>query len=371
MSPSELRAGQAEARGAGRYLGFGISSYIEPAGAAFPGSMFQNYEAASIRVNADGTVRVYTGMVSLGQGIETVYAQVAADLLGCRPTDVTVSWGDTDAGVFGSGTYSSRGAMYSVGALEKAAKLIRPRLMHVASKLLERPVGDLKLHDSIVTSKETNKSCTLKDIAYAVYFQPGAEIVLDGADSVSLEAIGSYRHPQVSWKFDELGRAQLYPSHPNGAMGALVEVDPQTGGIKILKIWVVSDHGVVLNPMILDGQITGSILQQIGGTLYEQFLFEPDGRPLLKTLKEYGMPTIWAAPEIEIEHVETRSPATGVGAKGAGEDGSIATTTVLLAAVEDALRPFGVSVSESPLTPWSVVQMIWNAAQENRNAHQV
>ena len=182
MSPSELRAGQAEARGAGRYLGFGISSYIEPAGAAFPGSMFQNYEAASIWVNADGTVRVYTGMVSLGQGIETVYAQVAADLLGCRPTDVTVSWGDTDAGVFGSGTYSSRGAMYSVGALEKAAKLIRPRLMHVASKLLERPVGDLKLHDLIVTSKETNKSCTLKDIAYAVYFQPGAEIVLDGAE---------------------------------------------------------------------------------------------------------------------------------------------------------------------------------------------
>ena len=121
--------------------------------------------------------------------------------------------------------------------------------------------------------------------------------------------------------------------------------------------------------MILDGQITGSILQQIGGTLYEQFLFEPDGRPLLKTLKEYGMPTIWAAPEIEIEHVETRSPATGVGAKGAGEDGSIATTTVLLAAVEDALRPFGVSVSESPLTPWNVVQMIWNAAKENSNAH--
>lgn len=362
MDIEALRRLQAEALQQGRYIGLGISSYIEPAGAAFPGTFLQNYESASIRVNADGSIRAYTGIVSIGQGIETSYAQVVADVVGCRPDQVAVHWGDTEVGPFGSGTYSSRGAMYAVGAFIEAGTCIRDRLLHAAGKMLDLPVEDLTLKHGIVTSRSSNKTCTLKDIAYAAYYQPGAEIVLDGADGNSLEALGSYRHPQVNWKQDELGRAQLYPSHPNGAQGALVEVDIMTGQIEILKMWLISDHGVVLNPMILDGQITGSIVQQIGGTLFEQNLFDEAGRPLTKTLKDYGMPTVWVAPDLDISHYETRSPATAVGAKGAGEDGSVATTTVLLAAVEDALKPLGVKVSSSPLTPWNVRQLITAAS---------
>ncbi len=372
MDLDKLRTMQAEARSNGRFIGFGISSYIEPAGAAFPGTFLQNYESASVRVNADGSIRAYTGIVSIGQGIETSYAQVVADIVGCRPDQVAVHWGDTEVGPFGSGTYSSRGAMYAVGAFIDAGTRIRNRLMHAAGIMLDLPVGDLTFRHGVVTSRSSNKTCTLKDIAYAAYYQPGAEIVLDGADGNSLEALGSYRHPQVNWKRDELGRAQLYPSHPNGAQGALVEVDVATGQVEIIKMWLISDHGIVLNPMILDGQITGSLVQQIGGTLYEQNLFDEEGRPLTKTLKDYGMPTFWVAPDLDISHHETRSPATSVGAKGAGEDGSVGTTTVLLAAVEDALKPLGVTISASPLTPWNVRRLIEEAAgrAESRSLEQ-
>ena len=363
MDLQGLREMQAEARRNGRYVGIGVSSYIEPAGAAFPGTFLQNYKSASVRVNADGSVRAYTGIVSLGQGIETAYSQVVADLIGCRPEDVSVHWGDTNVGPFGSGTYSSRGAMYAVGAFIEASSRIKGRLLHAAGKLLDLPADDLTIKSGIATSRSSNKTCTLKDIAYAVYYQPGSEILLDGADANSLEAVGDYRHPQVNWKADALGRAQLYPSHPNGAQGALVEVDVNTGQVEILKMWLVSDHGVVLNPMILDGQIKGSLLQQVGGTLYEQNLFDEQGRPLTRTLKDYGMPTIWTAPDLEISHYATKSPATSVGAKGAGEDGSVGTTTVLLAAVEDALKPMGIRVSDSPLTPWNVRRMIEEAAR--------
>ena len=183
------------------------------------------------------------------------------------------------------------------------------------------------------------------------------------ADAPLLEATNTYRHPQVNWKPDELGRAQVYPSHPGGASGALVEVDVETGRVEVLKVWLVSDHGVILNPAILDGQTRGAVVQQIGGTLYECLGYDAEGRPLAHTLKDYGMPTVWAAPaEIEIHHFETRSPATAVGAKGGGEDGCIATSTVLMGAVENALAPFGVKVLDSTLTPARVHALIAGGA---------
>ena len=117
-------------------------------------------------------------------------------------------------------------------------------------------------------------------------------------------------------------------------------MDIETGKVDVKKIWMVADHGVILNPLILQGQIKGSIVQQLGGTIYENLAYDETGKPLANTLKEYGMPTVWAAPEIEIDHLVSHSPSTSVGAKGAGEDGSIATSTVLMAAVEDALRPW-------------------------------
>ena len=352
----------------GKYIGFSVVPYIEPAGAAFPGTMFQNYESASVRVNSDGTVRIFTGMTSLGQGIETVYAQVAADLLGCRPDQVKVKFGDTNEGPFGSGTYSSRGAMYSVGAIEIAAGKIAPRLNLAASRLMECAVESVAVENGIFTNTESDKTCTFEGVAFSVYFQPGAGIMLAGADSALLEEVGSYLHPHVSWEFDELGRAQLYPTNPGGAQAVKLEVDIKTGRVKILKMWLISDHGRILNPMLLNGQIQGSVMQQIGGTLFEEIHYDDDGVPSARTMKDYGMPSMWSMPDLEIGHMESPYDATTTGAKGAGEDGSIATTTTIVLAVEDALRPFGVKVESSPLSPWRVLDMIERARAEKGSA---
>lgn len=358
-----LEAEKAAALKEGRYIGYSVAPYIEPAGAAFPGTMFQSYESASVRVNADGTVRVYTGMTSLGQGIETAYAQVAADRLGCRPDQVRVKFGDTNEGPFGSGTYSSRGAMYSVGAIEIAAAKILPRLKLAASRLLETDIADVQVENGMFSCRANNKTCSFKEVAYSVYFQPGAGIMLAGADSALLEEVGTYLHPDVNWEFDEMGRGQLYPTNPGGAQAAKVEVDTATGRVKILKIWLISDHGTILNPMLLDGQISGSVMQQLGGTLFEEIAYDENGAPSTKLMKDYGMPTIWSTPDLEIDHMSSPIDATATGAKGTGEDGSIATTTTLMLAVEDALRPFGVRVPGSPLTPWRVLQMLDDAKQ--------
>ncbi|MSR15026.1 MAG: 2Fe-2S iron-sulfur cluster binding domain-containing protein [Gammaproteobacteria bacterium] len=364
MDLPRLRAEQEAARREGRYLGFSVAAYIEPAGGAFPGSYLQNAESATVRIAADGSVHVMTGIQSIGQGIETAYAQVTADVLGCKLEDVRISWGDTTAIPFGCGSYSSRGAMYAVGAIVNAAEVVRARVVAGAAVLLQSPAEELKIENGEIFRPGWDSRCTFAEVAHGAYFSPGAEIVLAKADAPILESTNIYRHPQVSWNFDELGRAQLYPSHPGGAAAALVEVDIETGRVDVKKIWMVSDHGVVLNPVILSGQTKGAVVQQIGGTLYENFHYNAHGIPQARTLKEYGMPTVWAAPEIDVFHLETPSPATKIGAKGAGEDGCIATSTVLMGAVENALRPLGVKVMDSTLSPAHVMELI-QRAQEN------
>ena len=358
MNLDDLRSEQASALQTGRYIGICVVPYLEPAGAAFPGSAFQNYESVTVRIAADGSVLVMTGIQNIGQGIETAYAQVTADLLGCRMSDVSVMWGDTTAIPFGSGTFSSRGAMFAVGAIVDAAEKIKTRLLLGAAVLLECSVAELEIKNAVVKSNKSGASCTLAELAFACYIRPGAEIILAEADAPLLEAHGTYRHPQVSWKFDEMGRAQFYPSHAGGAAGAMVEVDPQTGRVDVLKIWMVADHGVILNPLILSGQTKGGVVQQIGATIYESFEYDAQGIPYARTMKDYGMPTVWAAPPIHLEHLVTKSPATSVGAKGGGEDGCIATTTILMGAVEDALRPFGVKVMDGQLSPARVRGLI-------------
>lgn len=362
MDLAALRDRQSKSLEKGQYIGICVVPYIEPAGATFPGSAFQNYESVAVRVGADGSVHVMTGIQNIGQGIETVYAQVAADLLGCHMRDVTISWGDTTAIPFGSGTFSSRGAMFCVGAIIDAAQKVKQRLLIAAAVLFECDIEELEIRNSVISNTTDGTTCTLADLAYACYVQPGAEILLADADAPLLEANGTYRHPQVSWKFDELGRAQFYPSHAGGAAGALVEVDIETGYVKVEKIWMVADHGVILNPLVLAGQIKGGIVQQLGGTLYEHIAYDGRGIPSATTMKDYGMPTVWAAPEMQIEHLVTKSPATAIGAKGGGEDGCIATSTILMGAVEDALRPFGIKVMGGQLTPARIRHLIDKAS---------
>lgn len=362
MDVAKLRAEQAAALEEGRYLGISLIPYIEPAGATFPGSLCQNTESVRMRIAADGSVHVMTGMQSIGQGIETSYAQVAADLLGAKLDDVTIAWGDTTAVPWGSGTYSSRGAMFAVGAMIDAAEKLRARVEIGAATLFGCKRESITISNGVI-SDGAEQSMSFAEFAYAAYMQPGPEVILDQADAPLLETQGNYRHPQVNWKPDDLGRVQFYPAHANGAEGALVEVDPDTGRVEVKHIWMVADHGVVLNELLMQGQIKGGVVQQLGGTIYENLAYDDDGIPRQRTLKEYGMPTVWSAPPITVEHLVSHSPSTRVGAKGGGEDGCIATSTALLAAVEDALRPLGVKVMSSPLSPARVRALVEAATQ--------
>ena len=358
MDVPTLRADQARALRGGRHLGIALVPYIEPAGFAFPGSVFQNYESVAIRIQSDGSVRVMTGMQNIGQGIETSYAQVVADTLGAPLPAITIAWGDTTSSPWGSGTFSSRGAMYAVGAIVDAADKLRARLMIGAANVLAVAPAAIRIADGVFHDAHSGRTLSFAELAYACYVQPGSEVVLRGADAPLLEVLGTYRHPQVNWQPDALGRIQVYPAHANGAAGALVEVDIETGHVEVIKIWMVADHGVVLNPLVLAGQIQGGVVQQLGGTLYEELAYDAHGRPRANTLKDYGMPTIWAAPPIEIHHLSTPSASTKVGSKGGGEDGCIATSSVLMGAVEDALRPLGVKIMSSPLSPARIRAMI-------------
>jgi len=368
MDLTALRALQARALEQGRYIGLCLVPYIEPAGGAFPSSAFQNYESVAMRVQADGTVRILTGIQNIGQGIETSYAQVVADVLGANVADVSVAWGDTTAIPWGSGTFSSRGAMYAVGAIIDAGDRLRARMLIGAAQVMGVPREEITLEHGVF-AHASGKRLTFAELAHACYMQPGAGIVLADADAPLLEAVGTYRHPQVNWTPDAQGRVQFYPSHATGAEGALVEVDIETGRIEVKQIWMVADHGVILNPHVLAGQIKGGVVQQLGGTLYECFDYDDAGRPSASTLKEYGMPTVWAAPPIAIEHLASHSPATRIGAKGGGEDGCIATSTVLMGAVEDALRPLGVKVMSSPLTPARIRALIDSARSAAPGRH--
>ncbi len=365
MDLPALRARQDQARAAGRYLGIGVANYIEPCGVAFPASVYQNFESATLRLAADGSVHVLTAIQNIGQGIETAYAQATADALDCDIADVTVSWGDTSAMPMGSGTYASRGAMFAVGAIVQAADTLRARLICGAAVLLECAREELEIANGRVWRHGYDASVSFRDIAQAVYVGVGAEIVLAEADAPVLETTSTFRNPHINWQPDAQGRVQLYPGHATGSQAALVEVDPETGRVEVLDVWVVSDHGVVLNPLLLDGQTRGAVVQQIGGTIYESLAYDEAGVPLARTLKDYGMPTVWTAPDIHIEHLCSPSPVTRTGAKGGGEDGCIATSTVLMAAVEDALRPWGVEVTHSRLDPQTVRGLV--AAAEARD----
>lgn len=364
MDVPSLREAQKAASTSRERLGIAIASYIEPCGGSIPNSIYQNYEAATVRLNHDGTVRVMTGIQTIGQGVLTAMAHVAADALGTHPDDVTVTTGDTDSTPYGAGAYSGRGATYGTGAVLAAADKVRARMLRAASFLLEAKEETIILAGGRATAGD--KSVSLSEIAKAVYFWPGAEASLKGMDNPTLEHSAVYTCPQTSWVPDANGHAQFYTAHPGGAVGVLVAVDIDTGRVSVRKIWDVSDHGRVIHPPSMDGQIMGGTMMQLSQTLIEENALDEAGQPKFVTMREYGSPTIQLAPDaFEIAHIETLSPGTSVGAKGVGEAGCIATTTVLMAAVEDAIHSVGpIRVTHAPLNPWAVKALIERARSE-------
>ncbi|HZU07011.1 MAG TPA: xanthine dehydrogenase family protein molybdopterin-binding subunit [Chloroflexota bacterium] len=362
-----LRREQARARAEGRYLGIGISTAVEPASSNLAAYMLVTGkqtstgvgEAAMVRVEPDGKVRVAFGDVCSGQGYETAAAQLVADELGLHPDDVHVHpWFDsfTTPWLYSSGNYANKFATTDVGAILGAARKVKEKILTIAAHLLEAAPEDLELRDGRVRVRGVpSREKALREIAQVAYrnllaLPPGLE--------PGLEARHFYANP-VATLPEAGGRVRGQLIFTNAAHIALVEVDIETAQVKVLRYGVVHDCGRAINPLLVAGQVHGATVHGIGAALLEEFVYDENGQLLTTTFMDYLKPTASDVPTIETDHLETPSPFTPLGTKGVGEGGAIPAPACIANAVEDALRPLGVRIDGLPLSPsrlWTLLQ---------------
>jgi CO/xanthine dehydrogenase Mo-binding subunit len=337
------RTGRAAAHAEGKRLGLGIVSYIE-------GTGIGPYEGARVTVEPSGSIRVATGVGTQGQGHFTTFAQIVADALGVHPEQVDVSTGDTRSFGWGTGTFASRGIVVAGTACHEAALLVRAKALKLAAEMLEAAEGDLQLADGRISVRGSpGHAVSLAQLAVAANPLRGA--VKPGTEP-GLEAT-----------------AYFGPARGNAANGVhamIVEVDPDTMLVKILRYVVVHDAGKVIHPVIVEGQIQGGVAHGIGNSFYEQLVWDDNGQLLNASLMDYLLPTALDVPTVEITHRETPSPLNPLGVKGVGEAGAIPTGAAFAQAVEDALAGTGVEILEIPLSPSRLFALVQEAERTHR-----
>lgn len=334
-----FRAEQAAAREAGRYLGVGTSSYVEP---STPGYGYYATEQATIRVEPSGLVNVYIAGGSSGNSVETTVVQLTADALGLDIGDVNTIQGDTAVTGFGAGAAGSRSGSMTAGAVHETAAILRERIVAIAAHRLEVGVDDIVLADSRASVRDDpSTGMTLAEIAALAHFEPHA---LPPGVPAGLEAGARYTaDTSIIWV--------------NATHVCTCEVDVATGLVTLLRYIVSEDCGPMINPNVVEGQIAGGAVQGIGGVLYEHLAYDEDGNPVTTTFMDYLLPTATDVPVIEYGHIETPSAGPG-GYKGVGEGGAIGAPPAVVNAVADALSPFGVTVTRLPLTPSRIVALL-------------
>jgi carbon-monoxide dehydrogenase large subunit len=345
----KFRKEQEKARGEGRYIGIGFSTYVEICGlgpsqvagaVGFQGGL---WESALVRIHPTGKVSVMIGANPHGQGEETTFAQIVADQLGVPIEDVEILHGDTDMIQMGWGTYGSRTTPVASAAIVKAIEKIVDKGKAIAAHLLEASKADIVFEDGKFYVKGTpEKAKTIQDVALQAHL---AWNLPEGIEP-ALEATAFYDPPNFTYPF--------------GAHACVVEVDPETGQVKILRYVAVDDCGPVINPLIVDGQVHGGLTQGIAQALYEYAVYDDQGQLLTSTLNEYAVPKAHQLPHYETERTETRSPHHPLGIKGVGETGTIASTVAVANAIMDALKPLGIKHLDMPFTP----ERVWKAIQE-------
>lgn len=322
-----FRAEQVEARAQQRYIGLGVAAYVEGTGVG-------PFEGAVVRVDSSGKVVVFTGACSQGQGHETTFAQLCAEALGVRYEDVTVVGGDTAAINYGLGTLASRSTVVAGNAIVQAAQAVREKALQVAAEQLEVAAQDLLLEEGeVYVAGAPDHRLTLREIAEAC----APTQALPAGREPGLQAEAYFRPETVTYA--------------NGVHAATVEVDVETGQTTILRYVVVHDCGRIVNPLLAEGQIVGGVAQGIGGALLEEIVYGENGELLTATFMDYIIPSAVEVPSPTLEHVESPSPRNPLGVKGLGEGGAIPGPAVIANAIEDALRPFGVVIDETPITP--------------------
>ena len=345
----------------GRHLGIGLSMELTPEGASMPGSvMICGYDGTTVRVSPDGQVTVLTGITSPGSGNETAVAQIAADELGCSIGRVKVIQGDTESCPWGNGNFSSRSVILGGSATHLAAADLRQKMLKVAASMLQVRAEDLRAeNDRIFVVGSADRSVGFAEVASQTYRHTHG-MHMDGIEP-ALEVTRFFKIENVYHQPERQGRFSSYPTWPYGAAACIVEVDQDTGGVTILRFVLVHDAGTIVNPLLATANLHGGLAQGIGGSMYEEIVYDDIGQLRTTTFMDYTIPTAVELPRFEIGHHETRSPFTPLGTKGVGESGVGGTMNALCSAIENALEPLDVRFTRLPLRPdrvWEQIQAV-------------
>ena len=347
-----FKAEQEQGRSEGVYRGVGFSTYTEICGLAPSrvtgpqgfGLQTGLWESALVRVHLTGAVTVNTGTSPHGQGHETTMAQVVADRLGCDPENVEILHGDTGSGPHGLGTYGSRSTAVGTESIARATAKIAEKIKAIVSHQLEADPADIELSNGKwIVRGSPDKGMVLAEVAGAAFIPDN----LPEGMEPGLEETMFYDPENFVFPF--------------GAHACVVDVDPDTGKVRVERYLAVDDCGPAINPMLIDGQIHGGIAHAIGQALYEQVVYDDQGQLVTGTFVDYALPTAAELPSFETDRTETPSPVNSLGVKGIGEAGTIAASAAVTNAVIDALKPLGVDYIDMPLTPLRIWQAIEQA----------
>jgi aerobic carbon-monoxide dehydrogenase large subunit len=347
-----FEAYRATARAQGRRVGIGLACYVEGTGVG-------PYEGGHVLIETSGKVKVATGLTSQGQGHQTVFAQIVADELGVRMDDVEVVTGDTRRFGYGVGTFASRAAVMSGSAIALATRIVREKALRIAAEALEANPDDLEIVDGMVrVAGSPGVEISLGTVA--VLSNPLRYAFDDAAKAATQFAVGDTSKPPVGEE-DEPGLegrdyySPMGSTFANGMHAVIVETDPDTAEIRILRYCVVHDCGLLINPLIVEGQIHGGVAQGVGGALYERMVYDSAGQLQNASFMDFLMPYVSEVPErIEIDHLETPSPLNPLGIKGAGEAGVIPSAAVFASAIEDAE---GFPIRSMPISPTELFEL--------------
>ena len=346
----------------GHRIGIGYATYVEGVGPSYFGTSgrWTAGDGAQVRIEPDGNVTVSSPVIDMGQGTKTMVATVAAEALGVSVDDVEVRLGDTDVTPYGLGSFGARSSIVAAGGIVKAAIEVRAKALQIAAHKLEAAVEDLAIESGHIHVRGSmESSISFKEVAAAAYFRT---FELPAEMTSGLSATAVYESEGVDHLPDSNGQMNACVSYSNSTHVAVVDIDLATCDLSVIDYLVVHDCGPLINPEIVEGQIHGGVAQGIGGAIFEQMLYTTDGQPRATSLADYLVPGPCEIPRLEVEHLESPSPVTPLGIKGAGEAGATGPAAAIGNAVADALGQFEVEIVETPLTP----QLIWTLLKESQ-----
>lgn len=348
MDYSGLRAEQTAQRARGVYRGVGVATFVEAAafGPVYygpSGARVSTQDGCTVKIEPSGVIRCMTSVTDQGQGTLTGIAQIVADQLGVGMDDIDVTAGDSSTTPYGGGAWASRGMAMGGEAALHAGKALKSNILDLAAAILQTTPDTLTLGGGEIRDVKTGEGrMDLAELAKVGYFRQ--------------DTLPPGTQPELMVTRHHVPDTPYYVA--NGVHGASVEVDVETGFIKLLGWWVADDCGRVVNPLLVDEQIRGGVIQGIGNTLYEHSQYDETGQLLNATLADYLLPMAGEMPDIKISHIETPLTETELGANGIGESGTIGAITVLWCAINDALRPLGAQVSKQPFTPEHILDVV-------------